>query len=45
MRPWEYRMWYFGETEEQAKAAVGESAGQNADENRFTIGGGANAVT
>ena len=45
MQPWEYRMWYFGETEEQAKAAVGESAEQNTDENRFTIGGGANAVT
>ena len=45
MQPWEYRMWYFGETEEQAKAALGESTGQNADENRFTIGGGENAVT
>lgn len=24
MRPWEFRMWYFGEPEENARAAVGE---------------------
>lgn len=25
MRPWEFRMWYFGESEEEAKAAVGDT--------------------
>lgn len=26
MRPWEFRMWYFGETEDEAKQAVGDTA-------------------
>lgn len=25
MKPWEFRMWYFGESEEEAKAAVGDT--------------------
>ena len=32
MQPWEFRMWYFGETEQQAKTAVGERVFQMSEQ-------------
>ena len=36
MQPWEFRMWYFGETEEQAKAMTADTGNEEDPDNDYT---------